>query len=119
MCFSPPIRNDLKTSGDSEKNINNFLTPAQSRDNPANLFMFMCFSFPENPHSACFLETLKHGLETGSAAPRFCACVCVAVGISCYKGGGQSGANLEEGGGGAKDPGKFATTGETGQVWHK
>ena len=30
-----------------KKHINNFLAPTQSRDNPANLFMFMCFSFPE------------------------------------------------------------------------
>ena len=28
-----------------KKHINNFLAPTQSRDNPANLFMFMCF-FP-------------------------------------------------------------------------
>ena len=25
--------------------MNNFWAPIQSRDNPANLFMFMCFSF--------------------------------------------------------------------------
>ena len=30
-----------------KKHINKFLAPAQSRDNPANVFMFMCFSFPE------------------------------------------------------------------------
>ena len=29
-----------------KKHINKFLAPTQSRDNPANLFMFMCFSFP-------------------------------------------------------------------------
>ena len=28
-----------------KKHINKFLAPTQSRDNPANLFMFMCFSF--------------------------------------------------------------------------
>ena len=40
MCFFSPIRNDPK------KHINNFSAPTQSRDNPANLFMFMCFFFP-------------------------------------------------------------------------
>ena len=30
-----------------KKHINNFLAPTQSRDNPANLFMFMFFSFPD------------------------------------------------------------------------
>ena len=39
MCFLP-IRNDPK------KHKNKILTPTQSRDNPANLFMFMCFFFP-------------------------------------------------------------------------
>ena len=40
--FFSPIRNDPK------KHINKILPPTQSRDNPANLFMFMCvFSFPE------------------------------------------------------------------------
>ena len=29
-----------------KKHINKFLAPTQSRDNPANLFMFMCFFFP-------------------------------------------------------------------------
>ena len=28
-----------------KKHINKILAPTQSRDNPANLFMFMCFSF--------------------------------------------------------------------------
>ena len=28
-----------------KKHINNFLAPTQSRDTPANLFMFMCFFF--------------------------------------------------------------------------
>ena len=43
VFFSPsPIRNDPK------KHINKILAPTQSRDNPANLFMFMCFSFPEH-----------------------------------------------------------------------
>ena len=42
MCFSPPIRNDPK-----KKHINIFWPPAQFRDNPPNLFMFMCFSFPD------------------------------------------------------------------------
>ena len=39
--FFSPIRNDPKKT--HKKKI---LPPAQSRDNPANLFMFMCFSFP-------------------------------------------------------------------------
>ena len=30
-----------------KKHIHKFLAPTQSWDNPANLFMFMCFSFPE------------------------------------------------------------------------
>ena len=34
VFFSPP-----------KKNINNLLAPTQSRENPANLFLFMCFSF--------------------------------------------------------------------------
>ena len=38
--FFSPIRNDPK------KYINKFLAPTQSQDNPANLFMFMCFFFP-------------------------------------------------------------------------
>ena len=43
LCvFFSPIRNDPK------KHINKILAPTQSRDNPANLFMFTCFSFPEN-----------------------------------------------------------------------
>ena len=29
------------------KHINNILLPTQSWDNPENLFMFMCFSFPD------------------------------------------------------------------------
>ena len=29
------------------KHIGKFLAPTQSRDNPANLFMFMFFSFPD------------------------------------------------------------------------
>ena len=29
-----------------KKHINKFLAPTQSRDNPANLLMFMCFFFP-------------------------------------------------------------------------
>ena len=41
MCIFSPIRNDLT------KHINKILSPAQSQDNSANLFMFMCFSFPE------------------------------------------------------------------------
>ena len=44
MCFFSPIRNDPKKK--KRKHINNFLAPTQSRDNPANLFMFMCFFFP-------------------------------------------------------------------------
>ena len=41
LCvFSPPKGMTRK------KHINNILPPAQSQDNPANLFMFMCFSFP-------------------------------------------------------------------------
>ena len=32
-----------------KKHINNFLAPTQSRDNPANLLMFMCFFFPWFP----------------------------------------------------------------------
>ena len=43
MFFSPK-GNDPK----KKKHINKFLAPTQSRDNPENLFMFMCFSFPEN-----------------------------------------------------------------------
>ena len=39
VFFFSPIRNDPK------KHINNFLAPIQSRDNPANLYMFMCFFF--------------------------------------------------------------------------
>ena len=31
-----------------KKHINKFLAPTQSRDSPANLFMFMCFFFPRN-----------------------------------------------------------------------
>ena len=31
-----------------QKHINKFWAPTQSRDNPANLFMFVCFSFPDN-----------------------------------------------------------------------
>ena len=30
-----------------KEHINKCLPPTQSRDNPANVFMFMCFSFPE------------------------------------------------------------------------
>ena len=30
-----------------KKYIKKIWAPTQSRDNPANLFMFMCFSFPE------------------------------------------------------------------------
>ena len=41
VFFSPPIRNDPK-----KKHINKNLAPTQSRDNPANLFMFMCSFFP-------------------------------------------------------------------------
>ena len=38
--FSPPKEMTRK------KHINKFLAPTQSRDNPANLFMFVCFLFP-------------------------------------------------------------------------
>ena len=31
-----------------KRHINKILPPTQSRDNPAHLFLFMCFSFPEN-----------------------------------------------------------------------
>ena len=41
MCFSPPTRNDPK---ETHKQI--FAT-RPVRDNPANVFIFMCFSFPE------------------------------------------------------------------------
>ena len=41
VFFSPPQGMTWK------KHINKCLAPTQSRDNPANLFMFMCFSFPE------------------------------------------------------------------------
>ena len=40
MCFFSPIRNDPK------KHINKVFAPTQSWDNPAHLFMFMCFFFP-------------------------------------------------------------------------
>ena len=41
MCFfSSPIRNDPP-----KKHINKILPPTQSEDNPANIFMFMCFYF--------------------------------------------------------------------------
>ena len=40
LCVFSPIRNEKK------KHINKFLAPTQSRDNPANLFMFMCVFFP-------------------------------------------------------------------------
>ena len=39
MCFFSHIRNDPK------KHINKFLPPTQSRDNPANLFMFMFYYY--------------------------------------------------------------------------
>ena len=50
LCVFSPTRNDLSPPQGMtpKKHMNEFLTPAQSRDNPANLFMFMCFSFPEN-----------------------------------------------------------------------
>ena len=42
MCFFSPIGDGPK------KHINKLLAPTQSQDNPANLFMFMCFSVPDN-----------------------------------------------------------------------
>ena len=42
MSIFSPIRN-----GPKKKHIHRILPPTQSRDNPAHLFMFMCFSFPE------------------------------------------------------------------------
>ena len=43
MCFFSPIRNDPKKTHHKQLSA-----PTQSRDNPANLFMFTCFSFPES-----------------------------------------------------------------------
>ena len=56
MCFFSPIPNDPK------ENKNKFLPPTQSRDNPANLFLFMCFSFPELSGMFC---------RSGSASQKF------------------------------------------------
>ena len=38
MCFFLPHKESPE-----KKHINKFLAPTQSRDNPAKLFMFMCF----------------------------------------------------------------------------
>ena len=48
------IKNDR-----TKKHINKILPPTHSRDNPANLFMFMCFSFPEEQPE--LLEMLQGG----------------------------------------------------------
>ena len=43
------------------------MPPAQSRDNPANLFMFLCFSFSERLHAnfASSVSSLAHGVRNG------------------------------------------------------
>ena len=40
-----------------KKHINKFLAPTRSRDNPANLFMFMCFFFPRIKVNGLFSGT--------------------------------------------------------------
>ena len=60
--FFSPIRNDPK----KKKHINKFLAPTQSRDNPANLFMFMCvFSCPH-----AVLKTLRVVDQYGDSTTR-------------------------------------------------
>ena len=39
--------------------INLFLTPTQSRDNPPNLLMFICFSFPDSSHADLLFTTFS------------------------------------------------------------
>ena len=59
MCFFlSPIRNDPKNK---RKNINKILAPTQSRDNPANVLIFMWFSFPEKNTKGISLHSTVAG----------------------------------------------------------
>ena len=53
--ITPGFSGDLSIGNDPKNtHTHKFLTPAQSQDNPPNLFMFMCLSFPETKRSQAF-----------------------------------------------------------------
>ena len=65
-----------------KKHINKFLAPTQSRDNPANLFMFMCFFFPRFLpliHGLCaFSRPLLTPVSTAPSLPASQFTVCTS-----------------------------------------